>query len=129
MRYPALIEDCGEEYEVAFPDVPGCAARGSSIEEAMENAHDALNNRLDEIEAQGKPVPEPSRLEDVEVPRGRAITSVLVVREEPDKPSVRLNLKIDLEVANIIETEARRRGMSRKDYITWMMKTLARMGA
>ena len=129
MRYPALIEDCGEEYVVSFPDLIGCAAKGSSIEDAMANAHEALNNWLDEIEAHYNPVPAPSKLEDVEVPKGCAITSVLVVREEPGKPSARLNLKIDLEVANIIETEAKRRGMSRKDYITWMMKTLARMGA
>ncbi len=128
MRYPALVEVGGEDYGVAFPDLPGCVAMGCTLDEALVNAQDALQDWMNSMEEHGNPIPPPSALEDVEVPKGCALMSILVVREAPDQPSVRLNLVLDADVANTITSQARRRGMSRKNYIAWMMKTLARMG-
>jgi predicted RNase H-like HicB family nuclease len=128
MRYPALVEVGGEDYGVAFPDLPGCVAMGCTMDEALVNAQDALQDWMNSMEEHGNPIPPPSALEDVEVPKGCALMSILVVREAPDQPSVRLNLVLDADVANTITSQARSRGMSRKNYIAWMMKTLARMG-
>ena len=129
MRYPALIEGGGEDYGVVFPDLLGCVAMGYTLDEALKNAEDALRDWMDSMEEYGDPIPSPSALEDVEVPEGCALTSILLVREARDKPSVRLNLVLDAGVADAITSEARRRGMSRKSYIEWMTKTIARMGA
>ena len=128
MRYPALVEVGGKDYGVAFPDLPGCVAMGCTLDEALVNAQDALQDWMNSMEEHGNPIPPPSALEDVEVPKGCALMSILVVREAPDQPSVRLNLVLDADVANTITSQARSRGMSRKNYIAWMMKTLARMG-
>ena len=129
MRYPAFIEGGGGHYGVVFPDIPGVASMGHSVDEAIANASEVLSDYAIEMERDGLPLAAPSALEDVEVPEGCALTSILLVRESRDKPSVRLNLVLDAGVADAITSEARRRGMSRKSYIEWMTKTIARMGA
>lgn len=129
MRYPAIIEGGGSDYGIWFPDIDGIGAMGYTIEEVLANASEVLSDYAIEMEKDGLPLAAPSALEDVEVPEGCALTTILLVREARDKPSVRLNLVLDAGVADAIASEARRRGMSRKSYIEWMTKTIARMGA
>lgn len=129
MRYPALIEGGGEDFGVAFPDLPGCVAMGCTLDEVLVNAQDALRDWMDSMDEHGNPVPQPSALEDVDVPEGCALTTILLVREARDKPSVRMNLVLDAGVADAITSEARRRGMSRKSYVEWMTRTIAQLGA
>ena len=129
MRYPALIEGGGSDYGIWFPDIDGIGAMGYTIEEVLANASEVLSDYAIEMEKDGLPLAAPSALEDVKVPEGCALTTILLVREARDKPSVRLNLVLDAGVADAIASEARRRGMSRKSYIEWMTKTIARMGA
>ena len=40
----------------------------------------------------------------------------------------RAGLTLDMDVAEFIDSEARRRGMARKKYITWMVRRIAAMG-
>ena len=129
MRYPAIIEGGGSDYGIWFPDIDGIGAMGYTIEEVLANASEVLSDYAIEMEKDGLPLAAPSALEDVEVPEGCALTTILLVREARDKPSVRLNLVLDASVADAITSEAKRRGMSRKSYIEWMTKTIARMGA
>ena len=128
MRYPAIIEGGGSDYGIWFPDIDGIGAMGYTIEEVLANASEVLSDYAIEMEKDGLPLAAPSALEDVKVPEGCALTTILLVREARDKPSVRLNLVLDAGVAEVITSEARRRGMSRKSYIEWMTKTIARMG-
>ncbi len=129
MRYPALIEGGGDGYGIWFPDIDGIGAMGYTIEEVLANASDVLNDYAIETERDGLPLAVPSALEDIEVPEGCALTSILLVRGARDKPSVRLNLVLDADVADAITSEAKRRGMSRKNYIEWMTRTIAQLGA
>jgi predicted RNase H-like HicB family nuclease len=129
MRYPAILEGGGSDYGIWFPDIDGIGAMGYSIEEVFANASEVLSDYAMEMEKDGLPLATPSALEDVEVPEGCALATILLFREARDKPSVRLNLVLDAGVADAIASEARRRGMSRKSYIEWMTKTIARMGA
>ena len=129
MRYPALIEGGGDDYGVTFPDLPGCVAMGNTLDEAIRHAEEALHDWMDSMEELGHPIPTPSQLEDVEVPPGCALTSILVVKVQRDKPSVRLNLILDAGVADAITSEAKRRGMTRKAYIERVIRFAAQMGA
>ena len=76
MRYPALIDGQAGGYGVAFPDLPGCVAMGSTVDEAIENAEDALRDWIDSMEQAGQLVSAPSALENVAVPQGSALTLV-----------------------------------------------------
>ena len=128
-RYPALIDGAKGAYGVAFPDLPGIVAMGATLEEAMLNAEAVLQDAALEAERDGIALSPPSALEEVDVPAGTALSSILLVRAAPAKRSVRLNLTLDAAVADIIKSEADRRGMTRKRYVEWMTRRLAQIGA
>ncbi len=66
-----LIPDPEEgEYIGMVPTLPGCITEGGSLEEALENARGAVRLYLDDLAAEGEPVPEeatPPELAAVEV--------------------------------------------------------------
>ena len=127
-RYPALIDGTKGAYGVVFPDLPGIVAMGATVEEAMLNAEAALQDAALEAERDGMALILPSDLEDVEVPAGSALSSILLVRAAPARRSVRLNLTLDAAIADVITSEAERRGMSRKRYVEWMTRRVAQVG-
>lgn len=56
--YFAVFEpDSGGNYNVSFPDFPGCVTFGHSFEEARRRAHELLKIWLEELRAHGEKVP------------------------------------------------------------------------
>ena len=68
IQYPALMD--GEEgaYGIVFPDIPGVGAMGYTIDDAIRNAQDALQDYVIETAMDGLTLAVPSRLEDIEIP-------------------------------------------------------------
>ncbi len=128
MRYPAIIEGGGEDYGIWFPDIDGIGAMGYTIDEALINAGEVLRDYAIEAERDGRPLATPSAMEDVEVPTGGALTTIRLVHTPRDRPSVRLNLVLDADIADTIAAEARRRGMTRKSYLEWMVRCAVQTG-
>ena len=128
MRYPAIIEGGGEDYGIWFPDIDGIGAMGYTIDEALINAGEVLRDYAIEAERDGRLLAIPSALEDVEVPAGSALTTIRLVHTPRDKPSVRLNLVLDADIADTIAAEAKRRGMTRKSYLEWMVRCTVQTG-
>ena len=62
--YPAVIEYDGEDdaYHVSFPDLPGCLTFGNTIDDARENAKEALSAYLESIDSRKLKVPAASEL-------------------------------------------------------------------
>ena len=58
--YPAIVQQAERGYRVIFPDLPGCAASGSTMQEAEMDAEDALSAYLTEAARSGEPTPAPS---------------------------------------------------------------------
>lgn len=68
MRYAVVIEKAGNNYSVHAPDLPGCVATGSSLEEAERAIREAIEFHLAGLREDGLPVPPPaSTIEYVEV--------------------------------------------------------------
>ena len=126
VRYPALIDGKEGAYGVIFPDIPGVAAMGLTIDEALVNAEDALRDHAVEAEKDGRELESPSPLPIVKTPTGSQLVSIPLIRLSGK--SVRAGLTLDEGVAEFIDTEAGRRGMTRKAYITWVVKRIAAMG-
>ena len=124
--YPALIDGEKGDYGVAFPDLPGIVAMGSTIEEAMAHAEEALHDCAIEAKKDGSVPRPPSAMEAVRVPSGHTLVSI------PMTPisgrSVRANLSLDEGIAEFIDGEARRRKMTRTTYVEWMARRIARKG-
>ncbi|HYA87720.1 MAG TPA: type II toxin-antitoxin system HicB family antitoxin [Nitrospirota bacterium] len=64
--YPAKITYSKKDksYLVEFPDLEGCLTEGSTIEEALKNAREALTGYLSSLFERGFKIPESSRRKD-----------------------------------------------------------------
>lgn len=126
IRYPALIDGESGAYGVTFPDLPGIVAMGTSMDEAMINAEEALRDYALEAERDGTDIEQPSAIESVELEAGSALVSIPLIRLSGRR--VRANLTLDEGVAEFINSEARRRHMTRTAYVEWMARRIAQTG-
>lgn len=60
MRYAIVIEQAGANYSAYVPDLPGCVATGSTIEEVEEEIREAIVFHLQGLREDGTPAPPPS---------------------------------------------------------------------
>lgn len=68
MRYAIVIENVGGNYSGYVPDLPGCVATGSSIEETEQALREAIEFHLKGMREEGDPIPPPSsHVEYIEV--------------------------------------------------------------
>lgn len=125
-RYPALIDGEKGAYGVTFPDLSGIVAMGKTIDEALVHAEEALRDYVIETEKDGQEIAPPSSMEHVETPVGHTLVSVPLIRLSGR--SVRANLTLDEGVAAFIDSEARRRRMTRTAFVEWMTRRIAQMG-
>ena len=131
MRYPVLFarHDGWEgRYQVTVVDLPGCVAYGDSLDDALLRAEKALQDWVTVIEGLGQQIPDPTPIEEVAVPEGSALASILKVQARLDRPNARVSLTIDEGILESIDDEARRRGLNRKTFIEYMVRFLASHG-
>ena len=125
-RYPAWIDGEQGAYGVSFPDLPGIVAMGTTVDEALLHAEEALRDYVIETERDGEAITPPTSIEHVETPSGYTLVSVPLIRLSGR--SVRANLTLDEGVAAFIDGEARRRNMTRTAYVEWMARRIAQTG-
>ena len=125
-RYPAWIDGEQGAYGVSFPDLPGIVAMGTTVDEALLHAEEALRDYVVETERDGEPITPPTSIEHVETPTGYTLVSVPLIRLSGR--SVRANLTLDEGVAAFIDGEARRRKMTRTAYVERMARRIVQTG-
>lgn len=65
MRYTVLIDGEAGAYGAVFPDCPGCTAMGDTIQEALDNAGEALRDWMESYTERGATPPEPRAVEQI----------------------------------------------------------------
>ena len=60
MKYAIVIERAETNYSAYVPDLPGCVATGSTIEEVEQQIREAIEFHLDGMREDGEPIPPPS---------------------------------------------------------------------
>ena len=66
MHYPiAIHKDATSDYGVTVPDLPGCFSAGSTVDEAMLMAREAIALYLDTLADDGRDFPEPTEIESL----------------------------------------------------------------
>jgi len=61
-RYAILIYKAGNNYSAYVPDVDGCIASGSTVEETAANLRDALEFHFEGMAEDGETIPEPEAI-------------------------------------------------------------------
>jgi predicted RNase H-like HicB family nuclease len=68
MKYAIVIEDAGANFSAYVPDLPGCVATGSTLEETEQAIREAVQFHLDGLRSDNLPIPRASsRVDYVEV--------------------------------------------------------------
>jgi predicted RNase H-like HicB family nuclease len=68
MRYAIVIEAAGDNFSAYVPDLPGCVATGSTVEETEQQIREAIEFHLEGLRADNLPIPAASsRVDYVEV--------------------------------------------------------------
>jgi predicted RNase H-like HicB family nuclease len=63
-RYAIVIEKSANNYAAYVPDLPGCVATGTTVEETEQRLREAIALHIEGMTEDGLPVPEPSSLVD-----------------------------------------------------------------
>ena len=100
LTYLAVLEPSTDGYGVFFPDLPGCTSFGSTVEEAQENAKEALELHIYGMEQDGETLPTPSKNISKDIVADGIATAVSVfpdvVKNDMDNKRVKTNTTIPL---------------------------------
>ena len=105
---------------VAVPDVPGCFSAGDTMEEAMENARQAIEQHVEVLIEDGVHVPMPRTLAHWQADPEYAGWVWAVVDVPVEKylgPAEKINITVPRLVLARIDEYANTRGMSRSGFL------------
>lgn len=113
-----LRKDDRSDYGVSFPDLPGCATAGSSLEEARRNAAEALALHLEGMVEEGLAVPEASDLDQVIADRENLDgIPFLVEVADPEPRAVRVNITLPAAVLEQVDAYVKAKGTNRSAFL------------
>jgi predicted RNase H-like HicB family nuclease len=115
--YPAVLERGPKgAFGAWFPDFPGCVAGGKSQEETIEKAENTLAQAVDALFEQGRPLPEPTPVERIVLPKRCDLVAYFIVGVDPPDPSERVNVYLPKSLIGRIDRRAAELGMSRSSF-------------
>ena len=124
MRFVAFIhtDDTGG-HGISFPDFPGCVSDGATVDDALNRGEAALAFHVEGLRDDGIALPQPSAvdavLSDPDLAAWRAGAQIAHVALIVDRGSPkRVNVSLDPGLLDAIDTEARRRGMTRSAFLS-----------
>jgi predicted RNase H-like HicB family nuclease len=118
-HYIALIhKDEGSDYGVSFPDFPGVATAGRTLDEARAMAEEALAFHVEGVVEDGDPVPKPTTLDAVmSNPENRdGVVTLISLKPSPSR-AVRINVTLPEDVLSDIDRYAESHGLSRSGFL------------
>jgi len=118
-HYIALIhKDPNSDYGVSFPDFPGCATAGTTLDEARAMAEEALAFHIEGMAEDGEAIPEPSSLERIMGdPENRDGVATLIAAPAHTAKVVRVNITLPEDVLSAIDSFAEANGYTRSGFL------------
>jgi len=115
--YPAVLERGPKgAFGAWFPDFPGCVAGGKSQEAAIAKAETTLAQAVDQLAEYDRPLPQPTPIEQIVLPRGCDLVAYFIVGVDPPDPSERVNVYLPKRLIVEIDRRAAELGMSRSSF-------------
>src|SRR3984957_20915294 len=121
---PAVLERGAKQtFGVWFPDFPRSVAAGTSQEQAMARAQEALARAVESLAEQERPLPEPTPLEKIAIPKDCDFVTFFAVGVEPPDPSERVNIYLSKSLIARADRRAAELGMSRSSFFGYTITT------
>ena len=121
MRYPVIIhKDPESDYGVTVPDLSGCFSAGSTLEEAMENAEEAVLTHIEGLLMDNEHVPSPSSIEDLkrEVQEPDVVWGLVAVDLSTlSEKAKRINITVPENLLSKIDVFAEKEGETRSGFL------------
>jgi predicted RNase H-like HicB family nuclease len=116
--YIGLIhKEADSDFGVSFPDFPGLATAGSTLEDARAMAEEALAFHIKGLVADGEAIPKPSSLDTIMSDHDNHDgVAVLVIAKAVPK-AVRVNITAPEDVLATIDRYADAHGFSRSGFL------------
>jgi len=120
MKYPVYLEkDSDSDFGVSVPDLPGCFSAGVTIEEALENAQEAILTHVEGLLMDNEVIPNPS---SIEIFKRKLSTKGLWALVNVDlanlsKEVKRVNITIPGNILSKIDAYAQREGETRSGFL------------
>lgn len=118
-QYIALIhKDPDSDYGVSFPDLPGVATAGSTLDEARAMAVEALALHLEGMAEDGEDIPAPSSMEEImkDAENKKAVAVLIEAPADPIK-TVRVNVTLPADALEEIDRYAESHGLTRSGFL------------
>lgn len=121
MRFAlALHTDDGRSYGVTVPDLPGCFSAGDSIDEAIEQAAEAIDGHCELLAERGDDIPvlRPLAEHQANPDLAGAIWAIVEVPiERYFGPAQKINITVPASMLRRIDDYAQRHGLSRSGFL------------
>jgi predicted RNase H-like HicB family nuclease len=119
-QYIALIhKDPDSDYGVSFPDLPGVATAGSTLDEARAMAAEALALHLEGMAEDGEDIPAPSSMEEImKDAENKKAVAVLIEAPTAAVKTVRVNVTLPADALEEIDRYAESHGLTRSGFLT-----------
>ena len=121
MQYPIFIhKDEDSDYGVTVPDLPGCYSAGSTVEEAILNAHEAIECHLEGLLLDNDPIPLKKPLAHYLSFRDEAGAMLVIIDIDTSKISgkvTRINVSIPERFLRQIDEYAKKHGGNRSGFL------------
>jgi predicted RNase H-like HicB family nuclease len=122
MRYAIVVhKDADSDYGVVVPDLPGCFSAGATMDEALENAREAIECHIEGLLEDGDPIPPRCGIEEHR--RNPEFEGGIWAVVETDLSKLqgkvrRVNITVPERLLQRIDDAARRAGETRSGFMT-----------
>ena len=131
MNYPVVIhKDKRSDYGVTVPDLQGCFSAGRTMEEALENAREAILCHIEGLLLDEELIPKPTSIEtyrtDSQYKNGLWALVTIDLAELSGKAK-RVNITVPERFLNQVDHFAKEKGESRSGlFVTAVMEYISR---
>jgi len=123
--YPAVLERGPKHsFGVWFPDFPDCVVAATSQEETLERAQSAVAREIVTLAEREKRLPDPTPIEQIEIPEGCDFIAVIVVSVEWPDVSERVNVYLPRQLIERVDKRAAALGMNRSSFFGFAVTTI-----
>ena len=129
MKYPIAIEPGSEKnaWGVVVPDLPGCfSAADSGLDEAIDQAKEAIELWIEMALDRGQVIPKPSSLRDLQKKKEYKGWAWAIVEIDPALLSdeiERINITLPKKVLARLDAKAKKAGENRSAFIAHLALT------